>query len=213
VIRAAAAGVFAERGYDEASMREIAQAAGVTTPVLYDHFASKGDLYAATIEMQANVLVSTWIAGDAPPIAPDELFRSTTEAFFRAVSDSDLTWRLLFAQRPRAAEAAAVHDQVQSFASEAIVASLRQLPKVDSPLDTDIDRAYGALAEVVKGAGHALVAWWKKNQDVPIEQIIELNRRLIWGGLGSMVADVAVQSDEESASDEETSGEHDGRMT
>jgi hypothetical protein len=60
---------------------------------------------------------------------------------------------------------------------------------VANPLDIDSDRAYYALAEAVKGAGHALVAWWKHNQDVPIDQVIELNRRLIWNGLGNMIVE------------------------
>jgi AcrR family transcriptional regulator len=187
VIRAAAAGVFAAQGYDRASMREIAREAGVTTPVLYDHFASKRDLYAATIEMQAGQLIAQWSAGDAGPVGGDELFQLTTAAFFRAVSDSDLTWRLLFADRPTAPEGAEVHEQVQAFATEAVVAALRQLPDLDNPLKTDEDRAYYGLAEAVKGAGHALVAWWKRNQDVPIEQIIELNKRLVWNGLANMI--------------------------
>lgn len=46
------AGVFSERGYEKVSMREIAREAGVTTPVVYDHFASKRDLYVALLNEQ-----------------------------------------------------------------------------------------------------------------------------------------------------------------
>jgi AcrR family transcriptional regulator len=42
---AIARGVFAERGYEVATNKEIAEAAGVTTAALYYHFASKRDLY------------------------------------------------------------------------------------------------------------------------------------------------------------------------
>ena len=37
--------VFAERGYHAASMNDVAEAAGVTKPVLYQHFSSKRDLF------------------------------------------------------------------------------------------------------------------------------------------------------------------------
>ena len=42
--------VFGTRGYHGASMNEIAEAAGVTKPVLYQHFDSKDELFAALIE-------------------------------------------------------------------------------------------------------------------------------------------------------------------
>lgn len=186
VVLRAAANVFAERGYDRASMREIASVAGVTTPVLYDHFQSKGELYRAAIEMQANSLVSQWVTSAAPPNAI-ELFNSTTAAFFEAVSRSELTWRLLFADRPSEADAAQAQNEVQQYATEAIVASLHQLPGVATPIGGE--RGYYALAEAIKGAGHSLIAWWQNNKDVSIEQIVALNRLLVWDGLSSMVVE------------------------
>lgn len=187
VIREAAAKVFAARGYDRASMREIAREAGVTTPVLYDHYASKGALYAATVEMQANLLVSQWVSSDPTSMSPQALFELSTEAFFRAVGSSAITWRLLFEDRPSAPEAVAVNNEVQAFATEAVAAALRQLPTIDNPLLVDTERAYYALAEAVKGAGHAVLGWWKSNQDVPIEQVIALTNRVLWNGLDSMI--------------------------
>lgn len=46
----AAEAVFAERGFEAASLREIARRAGLQQPGLYNHFASKRDLYAAVLE-------------------------------------------------------------------------------------------------------------------------------------------------------------------
>ena len=42
--------VFGQGGYYGASMNDIADAAGVTKPVLYQHFDSKSDLYRALID-------------------------------------------------------------------------------------------------------------------------------------------------------------------
>ena len=42
--------VFVERGYGPTSMDDVAEAAGVTKPVLYDHFGSKDGLLAAVVE-------------------------------------------------------------------------------------------------------------------------------------------------------------------
>ncbi len=46
----AAEAVFAERGFEAASLREIARRAGLQQPGLYNHFASKRDLYAAVLD-------------------------------------------------------------------------------------------------------------------------------------------------------------------
>ena len=42
--------VFAREGYHQTSMNDVAEAAGITKPVLYQHFASKRELYLALIE-------------------------------------------------------------------------------------------------------------------------------------------------------------------
>jgi AcrR family transcriptional regulator len=45
--------VFAEKGFRGTTTRELAAAAGVTEPVLYQHFRAKSDLYSAIIEAKA----------------------------------------------------------------------------------------------------------------------------------------------------------------
>jgi len=48
----AALGLFAQRGYEDVSMNQIADAAGVTKPVLYDCFASKDELFGALLDRE-----------------------------------------------------------------------------------------------------------------------------------------------------------------
>lgn len=50
----AAMKLFSERGFRGTTTREIASAVGVSEPVLYQHFPSKGDLYTAIIETAMN---------------------------------------------------------------------------------------------------------------------------------------------------------------
>ncbi|MFI5504374.1 TetR family transcriptional regulator [Corynebacterium kutscheri] len=45
-------GVFAERGFDGASIEEIAARAGVSKPVIYEHFGGKEGLYAVVIDRE-----------------------------------------------------------------------------------------------------------------------------------------------------------------
>src|SRR6478609_4123848 len=86
---------FGEHGYGEASLREIAAAAGVTTPVLYDHFGSKAELYAAVAWQQADSLLERW----SQPIegGDEDVFRVTVERIFAWIEANAQGARLLFA--------------------------------------------------------------------------------------------------------------------
>jgi len=53
IIVAAAIQLFSERGFRGTTTRELAAAAGVTEPVLYQHFETKRDLYSALIESKS----------------------------------------------------------------------------------------------------------------------------------------------------------------
>jgi AcrR family transcriptional regulator len=50
--------VFAERGFELTSMDEIASRAGITKPIVYEHFGSKEGLYAAVVEREMDDLVA-----------------------------------------------------------------------------------------------------------------------------------------------------------
>ena len=49
----AAAGLFAEKGFRGVTTRELAQAVGVSEPVLYQHFQTKRDIYEAIVESKS----------------------------------------------------------------------------------------------------------------------------------------------------------------
>jgi AcrR family transcriptional regulator len=73
--------LFAEKGFRGATTRELAAAAGVTEPVLYQHFRTKGDLYSAIIEAKAGE-----VSGHAAELR--QLAQSGDDrAFFRMVGE------------------------------------------------------------------------------------------------------------------------------
>ncbi len=90
VIVEAALSVFAEAGYDRASMRAVAKAAGITTPVLYDHFASKADLYAALVESEADALINRWMdtGRHIRDSSAEEMFLDTVITIYDWVSEN-----------------------------------------------------------------------------------------------------------------------------
>jgi AcrR family transcriptional regulator len=84
----AASEVFASKGYHAAAMDDIAEAAGVSKPVLYQHFPSKLDLYLALLDQSCDRLAD--VLEDALSSTDDNANRvnATVAAFFEFVSSS-----------------------------------------------------------------------------------------------------------------------------
>jgi AcrR family transcriptional regulator len=92
----AAREVFVAQGYHAAAMDEIAERAGVSKPVLYQHFPGKLELYIALLDESVDELVR--IVRDALSSTTDNKQRvpATFQAFFDFVSSSGEAFRLVF---------------------------------------------------------------------------------------------------------------------
>jgi AcrR family transcriptional regulator len=92
----AASEVFASKGYHAAAMDDIADAAGVSKPVLYQHFPSKLDLYLALLDQSCDRLVE--VLEEALSSTDDNANRvnATVAAFFEFVSSTSGDFRFVF---------------------------------------------------------------------------------------------------------------------
>ncbi len=97
LILAVAGQVFAEDGYERASMDRIAAMADLSKPMLYAYFGSKEGLYSAYIELTGGELVERLIAADRGA-ARAERIRAVTAEFLAFVSEQGNGWRVLFAE-------------------------------------------------------------------------------------------------------------------
>lgn len=186
VIIAAGTQVIAAQGFDKASMRDIAKAANITTPVLYDHFSSKMDIYLEVVRHHADNLIAGW-AETPEADTVEEFFVRATTTFFTWIKENELSWRILFLDQPRAPEAIEIHRRVRRLADEAMAAMITRLPPLDLPKSLGAEVATQAIAAQVTGAGNALATWWWENRHVPVNTIAELNRSLVWTGLERLI--------------------------
>jgi len=92
----AAQEVFVAQGYHAAAMDDIADRAGVSKPVLYQHFPGKLELYLALLDESADELVA--IVREALSSTTDNKQRvpATFRAFFDYVGTSGEAFRLVF---------------------------------------------------------------------------------------------------------------------
>ena len=79
--------VFARHGYDATSIEEIAREAGVTKPVVYEHFGSKEGIHAAVVTREMDLLVTLVSAGIAQG-TPRQLFEAAVLAYLTYVDEN-----------------------------------------------------------------------------------------------------------------------------
>src|SRR5438046_3114188 len=93
---AAAQEVFVAQGYHAAAMDDIAERAGVSKPVLYQHFPGKLELYLALLDTHCDALVEK--IRNAMTSTTDNKGRvaGANRAYFEFVGDSSEAFRLVF---------------------------------------------------------------------------------------------------------------------
>jgi AcrR family transcriptional regulator len=177
LIELAAIGVFAERGYRGASMDEIAKRSGVSVPVVYDHVASKLDLYRRLLERSRNALLEMWGAhlfGDEPA---EERIPRAIDAWARFVEDNRDAARMYFREAAGDDEADAVHKEIRDQARVALGVLLGRL--VDEPRDQEQLEMAG---EVIRAGLVGLAIWWHEHPHVPREDIVRTALDVLWSG-------------------------------
>lgn len=179
----AATRVFAERGYEAATMQGIARTAGVVASVLYDHYSSKRELYISLLEEHGQQLMER-TTRPAEGADPETALRDQIDAFFQAVEAEPFIWRMLFRAPPADASIAAAHEQVQASATEAIAAALSARTTNSPPhanTATSVDTVM--VAEMIKSSLTGLGAWWSRNPGASRKDLVQTATALLWDGL------------------------------
>ncbi|MFN8036919.1 MAG: TetR/AcrR family transcriptional regulator [Acidimicrobiia bacterium] len=113
--------MFAERGFHSTSMDDIAATAGVTKPVLYQHFPSKRALYLELLDGIGADLLSAITAATDRATTGRERVEQGFHAYFRWVAGNRAAFRLLFGASVRNdAEFAEIADRVIEQVAEAV---------------------------------------------------------------------------------------------
>jgi AcrR family transcriptional regulator len=171
----AAIAVFGERGYQSASMDQVAERVGVTKPVLYTHFGSKHGLLLACIARARAELLEVTSAAAASAATPEEMLRRGTLAFFDYLERQAPEWTILYAESAVAGEAIEeIRAQQTDFIATLLAA---QAP------GTDPQRLTG-WAQVIVGACERL-ALWRARAGITSEEATAYLMDLVWTGLAN----------------------------
>lgn len=188
--------MFAERGYDGTSFDAIASAADVSRAVLYDHFASKGDLHGALLRAETTRLLEHVAARvlDAPADMRLRL-RAGVDGFFGFVETHPFAWRMIFRDPPSDPRVAAVHREIQEQATRAIATMLADgARQAELPVSAEEPRLL-AFAEMLKVAQNSLAARWWDDRSLRREQLVDWVMAFCWDGLPSALIEATEATD------------------
>jgi len=173
--------VFATAGFHGASMNDVAEAAGVTKPVLYQHFDSKNDLFAALLDEVGRRMRTAIDKATADAVDGKDATIRGFRAYFRWVAADLDGFRLLFGGAAR--HDAAFAEQVRAITSDAATAIA---PLIAADVNDDTRRliAHG-LVGLAEGSSRRLLA---HGQPFDPDAVAETVAGLAWAGLRSLDA-------------------------
>lgn len=180
-IQEAARTVFAERGYAGASIDAIAQRAGVSAPVVYDHFASKLDLFTRLLERTRDELLAMWVAELAGEEPTDVRMRRAFTAWATYVEQHRFAARMYFQEATGDPRARAAHRAIQAQGRAALGAILGHEPAARRVVGSDPE-LLELSAEVMRAGLAGLAIWWDEHPGVPRERIVETAMNVLWTG-------------------------------
>ena len=177
----AADAVFAQRGYQGTGVEEIARRAGVTVPVLYDHFKSKADVYTELIDLHYRRLREIWFrhASSGQPLV--RWLGDAVEEWFGYVGEHPFAGRMLFRDATGDAAVAVAHRRIQEASRIEVTALLRdeaETAHVDLGDDIGIELAWETLRAVLQ----SLALWWYDHPRTSKAQIVDAAMNAIWIG-------------------------------
>jgi AcrR family transcriptional regulator len=172
--------VFAERGYDAASMDDVARAAGITKASIYHHVASKEALLARGLERALAALFAVFDERAREGPAGERL-----AAIVRRVAEVTMSMRsevsVLFRVRGNSATERHAMDRRRAF--DAQVTELVKAAQAEGSVRSDIDA--GLLVRLIFGMSNSLIEWYRPNGRTPAGEIAAAFEKTILAGIAA----------------------------
>ncbi len=169
--------VFAAKGFHATSMNDIADSAGVTKPVLYQHFMSKRDLFIELLAQIGTDLRGTISKATANAGGPRQQIEQGFRAYFMFANEYTSAFTVLFGSGARrdpefASFASAVEQSIADTISELIV--VEGQPAEHSLL----------LANSIVGMTEAATRHWLAHERQPdVDTLAQQISQLAWSGM------------------------------
>ena len=173
--------LFAERGYDGTSVEEIAARAGVSKPVVYEHFGGKEGLYAVVVDREVASLLTAFtgaLTGDSPR----ELLEQATLALLTYVEDCSDGFRILVRESPLGVERgggfATIISDIASQVEHILAGQFSRLGFATT--------LAGLYSQALVGSVALTGQWWLDNRTPGRDEVAAHLVNLSWNGLAHL---------------------------
>ncbi len=180
--------MFGSRGYHNVSMEDVAEHAGISKALIYQHFESKDQLYLAVLrqfqnEVRVMVLHSWGAAG-----TPEEKMWKGVLAFFEFVDRNRTAWGVLY--RDSVAIEGVIHRGMVVMRGEIAerVGLVLEQEMIAAGVNPGILRNASASAHALVGACEALADYWLDHPEESPITLATIAMNMAWLGFGDVVA-------------------------
>jgi AcrR family transcriptional regulator len=181
----AALRVIVEQGYEGVSIEAIARTAGVTRPVIYDHFPNLGALLRALIQREETCALAQLaeVVPEMPgDVDPADLFSSGVRRFLDAVASRPDTWRIILL--PPEGTPAIVRDHVEQNRARLLEQLEEQvnwaIERTQIPAELDVEISARAILRLSEEAGRMVLTDAERFSPERYERFVHTVMRLIW---------------------------------
>lgn len=178
--------VFAESGYTDTTMEQIAARAGITKPVIYDHFGSKERLLSAVVERARDELFEALVTtfGEMPAEArTEDYLRAGTRSFMEFFERRQASFRSYVQESAVAAAAGGEIEELRQHHAQLVADQLGLIPALR---DADPLVREG-VAEIVIATNERVAGWRLRHPEITTDQAVDLVTSMLYGGLRALL--------------------------
>lgn len=173
--------IFTEKGFHLASMDDIAERAGVSKPILYQHFSSKHELYLGILDERVEAIVQQVRGAIESALTNKTRLEAAISCYFNLIDDADLGYRLIFES-----DFTMNHDVRARV--EDVVSQVSRIVGAEVSKQTGMSLGEAnILAGGLSGMAQAAAwRWLRLGRPISIELAISQTLDLAWNGLISI---------------------------
>lgn len=176
----AARETFVAQGYHGTAMDDIAERAGISKPVLYQHFPSKLELYLALLEEQINGLIQRIRSALSSTTQNETRVAGAVTAYFDFVDSESESFRLLFESDLR--NEPVVRERVRAFVTACVSETAAAIA-----VETGASPARAQLLSAgLTGLAEMSARWWLDHRgSIPRSEAVAMMSGLAWRGISN----------------------------
>jgi AcrR family transcriptional regulator len=176
---------FAGSGFHETSLEGVAERAGISKALIYEHFASKRDLHEALLGRYRHELLERVIAALSITGTPELRLRNGADAFLGFVEENREPWKLMVRSPIEAGQAGGVGRE-QGEMAHAVAALVHgdvpeEMEKQQGPEEAKLRVEF--FAQQLVGALRALANFWDDHREVPRQRLVQALMNFVFFGL------------------------------